>query len=50
VTPGHGPLAPQQIDPHMSGRCAPAVAQVSPTPHAASVPHMHAPLTHCSPA
>ena len=44
---------PQQIDPHSPGIEGPAAWQVSPVCavlHDASAPHMHAPLTHASPA
>jgi len=46
---GHGPLVPQQIEPQRSPPIGPGASQLSPVPHAGSVPHLHTPLSQRSP-
>lgn len=46
---GHGPLAPQQIEPHASPPIGPAASHESFAPHALEPPHMQVPPTHFSP-
>ena len=47
---GHGPVAPQQIEPQASPPAGPAASQVSPVPHAEPAPHMQTPKSQRSPA